>query len=79
MEQAPNPVVQSITKPIRVGLTCWRWQKAKARAILGLAQQIGVRVQLTEHISGLRRHIEAEISGPSQRTDRFIGEFVRHC
>ena len=79
MEQTPAPVVQSSAKPICVGLTCWRWQKAKGRVIVGLAQRIGVQVQLTERISGLRRHIEAEVSGPIQRTDRFIGEFVRHC
>jgi|GEM_PF-894428 len=79
MEQTSNPVVQPASKPICVGLTCWRWQKAKGRVIVGLAQQIGVKIQLTERISGLRRHIEAEVSGPNHRTDRFIGEFVRHC
>lgn len=34
-------------------------------------------MQLTERIDGLRRHIEAQVTG--RNTDRFIGEFVRHC
>jgi hypothetical protein len=42
-----------------------------------LAQSLGVKVRLTERIHGLHREIEAEISGIN--TDRFIGEFVRHC
>lgn len=42
-----------------------------------LAQRLGVTVQLTEKIHGLRREIEARVSGPN--IDRFIGEFVRHC
>jgi len=65
------------SKPIRVGMTCWRWQKAKARAIHHLAQRLGVTVKLTERIHGFRCEIEAQVTG--QNTDRFIGEFVRHC
>ncbi len=64
-------------KPICVGLTCWRWEKTKARVILALGQKFGVKIQLTERIHGLRREIEAQVSGSN--TDRFIGEFVRHC
>ncbi len=79
MDQSSAPTAHPSPKPICVGLTCWRWQKAKGRVIVGLAQRIGVQVRLTERISGLRRHIEAEVTGPMQRTDRFIGEFVRHC
>ena len=78
MEQ-PAPAVVSEAKSISVGLTCWRWQKTKGRVILGLGQRLGVKVQLTERISGLRRHIEAQVSGRMADTDRFIGEFVRHC
>ncbi len=77
MEQSSALIANPASKPICVGLTCWRWQKTKGRVIVGLAQQIGVQVRLTERISGLRRHIEAEVTG--RNTDRFIGEFVRHC
>jgi hypothetical protein len=79
MEQASTPADSPATKPICVGLTCWRWQKAKGRFILGLGQRLGVKVQLTERITGLRRHIEAQVTGRMADTDRFIGEFVRHC
>jgi hypothetical protein len=65
------------TKPICVGLTCWRWERNRPQAILQLAQRLGVTVKLTEKIHGLRREIEAQVSGPN--LDRFIGEFVRHC
>lgn len=58
-------------------MTCWRWQKTKAQAIHRLAQRLGVTVKLTERIHGLRREIEAQVTG--QNTDRFIGEFVRNC
>ncbi len=77
MDTQTAPVPAASTKPICVGLTCWRWQKTKARVILGLGQKFGVKIQLTERISGLRREIEAQVSGAN--TDRFIGEFVRHC
>ncbi len=65
------------TKPICIGLTCWRWEKRRPEAILRLAQSLGVTVRLTQKIHGLHREIEAEVSGIN--TDRFIGEFVRHC
>lgn len=42
-----------------------------------LAQSMGVTVRLKEKIHGLHRDIEAEVWGGN--TDRFIGEFVRHC
>lgn len=64
-------------KPISIGLTCWRWQKGKVRAILRLAQQMDVKVRITERMRGLRCEISAEVTG--ENTDRFIGEFVRHC
>jgi len=72
---APFPGLPS--KPICVGLTCWRWERARARALLQLAQRLGVTVELTEKIHGLHREIEARVSG--RNVDRFIGEFVRHC
>lgn len=65
------------SKPICIGLTCWRWQSTKAQSIQRLAQRLGVTVRLTERIHGLRRDIEAQVTG--QNTDRFLGEFVRHC
>jgi hypothetical protein len=73
---APD-AIPTAPKTICIGLTCWRWQKTKAQTILGLAQRLGVTVKLTERIHGLRREIEAQVSG--KNTDRFIGEFVRNC
>lgn len=79
MEQQFTPDVPPGAKPICIGLTCWRWQKTKGRMIVRLAQRAGVKIQLTERIDGLRRHIEAQVTGRMADTDRFIGEFVRHC
>lgn len=77
MEQAVPPLESLPAKPICVGLTCWRWESQRTQTILRLAQRLGVTVKLTENIRGLRREIEAQVSG--RNTDRFIGEFVRHC
>jgi hypothetical protein len=78
MDQPTAPdVIPPAPKAICIGLTCWRWQKTKAQAILGLGQKLGVTVKVTERIHGLRRDIEAQVSGDN--TDRFIGEFVRNC
>jgi hypothetical protein len=63
-------------KPISVGLTCWLWER-RSRAIIDLARRLGVTVKLTQHIRGLRRDIDCQVSG--KNVDRFIGEFVRHC
>ena len=63
-------------KPIRVGLTCWRWERERPRAILRLAQRLGVTVKLTEKIHGLHREIEAQVSG--RNVDSFISEFARY-
>jgi hypothetical protein len=71
-ESASLPV-----KPICVGLTCWRWESNRSQQIIRLAQRLGVTLQLTQKIHGLRRDIEARVSG--KNVDRFIGEFVRHC
>ena len=77
MEATATPTAQHSSKPICVGLTCWRWESRRPQAIIRLAQSLGVTVHLTEKIHGLRREIEAQVSG--QNIDRFIGEFVRHC
>jgi hypothetical protein len=77
MKQSATPFAHVSAKPICVGLTCWRWERNRPRAILQLAQRLGVTVQLTEKIHGLRREIEARVSGPN--IDRFIGEFARLC
>lgn len=66
-----------VSKPICVGLTCWFWEMRKPKAIIDLAHKMGVTVQLTQKVHGLRREIEAQVSG--RNVDRFIGEFVRHC
>ena len=63
-------------RPIAVGLTCWLWER-RTRAIRELGQRLGVTLRLTQHIRGLRRDIECQVSG--KNVDRFIGEFVRHC
>jgi hypothetical protein len=77
MEQPVTPVQSLPAKPICIGLTCWRWQWRRARSILRLAQRLGVTVQLTQKSHGLHREIQAQVSGGD--TDRFIGEFIRHC
>ena len=77
MAATDNFTAQLPTGSIRVGLTCWRWEAKRSQAIVRLAQKLGVTVTLTQKIHGLRREIEAQVSG--QNTDRFIGEFVRHC
>lgn len=70
MERAP-------AKPISVGLTCWLWERGRSRQILQLGERMGVSLQLTEHIRGLRREIQCQVTG--KNVDRFIGEFARHC
>jgi hypothetical protein len=77
MEHATKSPVRCPSKPICIGLTCWRWQRTKSRAIRQLAQRLGVNLRLTEKFRGLHRVIEAEVSG--ENTDRFIGEFGRFC
>ncbi len=72
-----HPEREAASKPICVGLTCWFWQMRKPKAIIELAQKMGVTVQLTQKVNGLHREIVAQVSG--QNVDRFIGEFVRHC
>ena len=77
MDLPATPSESLPAKPICVGLTCWRWQSQKSKAIIELAQRLGVKVRLTQKIHGLHREITAEVSG--RNIDRFIGEFVRHC
>jgi len=62
-------------KPIRVGLTCWLWERNRSREIQNLAQRVGVSVKVSEKIHGLHREIEAQVSG--RNVDHFIGEFAR--
>ncbi|HVZ65842.1 MAG TPA: hypothetical protein VG936_14850 [Lacunisphaera sp.] len=77
MESSATPFEPQSAKPIRIGLTCWRWQSRKAQSIVRLAQQFGVTVQMTETIHGLHREIEAQVSGAN--LDQFLGEFARQC
>ncbi|HTL66160.1 MAG TPA: hypothetical protein VL200_00725 [Lacunisphaera sp.] len=77
MESSATPFEAHSAKPIRIGLTCWRWQWRKATAIERLARQFGVTVQLTETISGLHREIEAQVSGAN--LDQFLSAFARQC
>lgn len=77
MEHSVVPRDSLPSRPICIGLTCWRWEKRRPQAIVRLAESLGVNVRLTEKIHGLRREIEAEVTGVN--TDRFIGEFVRNC
>ena len=65
----------SSVKPIRVGLTCWLWERNRSREIQNLAQRVGVSVKVSEKIHGLHREIEAQVSG--RNVDHFIGEFAR--
>jgi hypothetical protein len=76
MPPSATPFLGTQSKQICVGLTCWRWERARPRQLLRLAQKLGVPVELTEKIHGLHREIEARVSGP--KVDRFIGEFGRH-
>ena len=76
MRPMTNPDERAPGKPICVGLTCWLWQR-RERTIAELAERLGVTLQLTQHIHGLRREIECQVSG--KNVDRFIGEFVRRC
>jgi hypothetical protein len=64
-------------KPISVGLSCWLWERGRSQRIQKLGAQMGVNLQLTEKIHGLRREIQCQVTG--KNVDRFIGEFARHC
>jgi len=73
-QTAVLPEAPSAT-PIRVGLTCWLWERNRAKEIQNLAQRVGVSVKVSEKIHGLHREIEAQVSG--RNVDHFIGEFAR--
>jgi hypothetical protein len=77
MKTSPVNSAPLSPKPISVGLTCWRLQWRRAQMIIQLAQRLGVTVKLTQHLHGLRREIQCQVSGDN--VDKFIGEFVRHC
>jgi hypothetical protein len=68
---------RSQAKPISIGLSCWLWERGRSRQIKKLGAQMGVSLQLTERIHGLRRDIQCQVTG--KNVDRFIGEFARHC
>ena len=76
MKTTKAPGEPVVSRPISVGLTCWLWQR-RERTIAELAQRLGVTLKLTQHIHGLRREIECQVSGAN--VDQFIGEFVRRC
>lgn len=75
-----NTTTTSTERPprnaISLGLTCWLWQ-GRLGLIKEMARRLGVTLQLTQQIRGLRREIECEVSG--KNVDRFIGEFFRRC
>ena len=77
MEQPITPIESLPAKPICVGLTCWYWEWRRPKAIVELGKRLGVNVELTQKFHGLHREIQAQVSG--RNTDRFIGEFIRHC
>ena len=64
------------TKPISVGLSCWFWERGHTQKIQTLGARIGVNLQITEHIHGLRRDIQCQVTG--KNVDQFIGEFARN-
>ncbi len=76
MNSISAKIEPSPRKPIPIGLTCWLWQR-RAPQVIQLSKRLGVTLQLTENIHGLRRDIQWQVSG--ENVDRFIGEFVRHC
>jgi hypothetical protein len=70
------PVEQKVSaKPIRVGFTCWRWETQRPKALVKLAQRLGVNVKVVQRNHFLQSDVEAVVSG--QNVDRFIGEFAR--
>jgi len=75
MKQATSVSEVVTAKPIRVGFTCWRWETQRPKAILRLAQRLGVTVKLTVKNRWLQRDVEAQVSG--RNVDHFIGEFAR--
>lgn len=75
MKTLPSLPGSSSTKPIRVGFTCWRWETQRPKALLQLAQKLGVSVKVTVKNRWLQRDVEAQVSG--RNVDHFIGEFAR--
>jgi len=65
----------SAARPIRVGFTCWRWETQRPKAMLNLAQRLGVTVKVTVKNHWLHRDVEAQVSG--RNVDHFLGEFAR--
>ncbi|MEO6994900.1 MAG: hypothetical protein ABI273_14930, partial [Lacunisphaera sp.] len=60
--EASAITIESIEpKPICVSLTCWFWDRQRPKAIIKLAKRMGVSVELTQKVHGLRREIEAQV------------------
>ncbi|MBK9990512.1 MAG: hypothetical protein IPP19_07220 [Verrucomicrobia bacterium] len=76
MIQATSDSEVVTVKPISIGFTCWCWETQRPKAILRLAQRLGVSVKLTVKNRWLQRDVEAQVSG--RNVDHFIGEFARH-
>ena len=65
-------------KPISLGLNCWLWERGRIRRMmLSLGKQLGVHLQFSQRVYGLRCNLRCLVTG--QNVDRFIGEFARHC
>lgn len=75
MKAIASPPETLTSKPIRVGFTCWRWETQRPKALLQLAQRLGVNVKVTVKNRWLQRDVEAQVSG--RNVDHFIGEFAR--
>ncbi|MEY4487868.1 MAG: hypothetical protein RIQ79_376 [Verrucomicrobiota bacterium] len=74
---AKRKIERAVAKPISVGLSCWLWERGHTKKIQSLGARIGVNLQITEHIHGLRRDIKCQVTG--KNVDQFIGEFARNC
>lgn len=72
---ASTPEILPASKPICVGFTCWRWETQRPKALLQLAQKLGVTMKLSVKNRWLQRDVEAQVSG--RNVDHFIGEFAR--
>ena len=73
---AKRKTERPVSKPVSVGLSCWFWERGHTKKIQNLGTRIGVNLQITEHIRGLRRDIRCQVTG--KNVDQFIGEFARN-
>lgn len=70
-----HQAAHSTSVPIAIGLSCWLWERGRARQVANLGEKLGVTLQMTERVEGLRRVIRGQVAGPN--VDRFISEFAR--